>query len=76
MVVETLSPQPMEETKEDDETDFSKAKKALQMADAGAGSKKKSIRAANVDSHVPASSTYTVLFSRNFQWRRKNFTQI
>ena len=68
MVVETLSPQPMEETKEDEETDFSKAKKALQMVDAGAGSKKeKSIRAAKVDPHLPASSTYTVLqysFSR------------
>ena len=47
--------QPMEE-----ETDFSKAKRALQMADTGAGPIKKAGRAGKVDSNIPNSSQYTV----------------
>lgn len=53
--------QPMEE-EEEEETDFSKAKKALKMVDTGAGPKKKATRVAKVDSHVPGSSRYTVYY--------------
>ena len=51
----------------EDETDFSKAKRALQVSDGAAGGKKKkkkkTVHVRKVDSNVPNSSIYTVSYT-------------
>ena len=66
---------------EEEETDFGKAKKALQMAEAGDGAKKKkkkkkkSTRVAKVDNLVPNSHMYTVIIILWYYNTCRNFTE-